>query len=380
MTANAIITGPVGGFGWLLNLDDGPPKSLRIDQIEVDPSTPLMLVIPYPEGVTFSITANAPYCSASTTHSCTEQFTAADSVAHVRASPGNTYYYDANTKLLYVRIIMFPITYTGDNLYSPTAMWHLWDFDDPNNKPWDAREHALDRYSFNGVLLPKYHSNNWIQISTDCNVGSDSDHCANTPDYVEPELCPPGYVQVSFDKCCVSPSSADCYNFTPPPTSVPTLKPTFGLNSNLFYNPGFEESALSPYWYANSGTIQIETNQKHSGSRSVLCKDRTADWNGVEQDMFADGRFVANNTYRVSCWAKLKNAGSATLKMTMKIVDGDGPSWSGISKTINNYSWTFVEGDLTVNASGVLTEVKIYINGPGSGVEYWVDDVSATLV
>ncbi|KAL7548187.1 hypothetical protein ACHAWF_011482 [Thalassiosira exigua] len=101
VTANAIIAGLVGGFGWLLNLDAGPPKSLRIDQIEVDPSTPLMLVIPYPQGVTFSISANAPYCSASTTHSCTEEFNAADSMAHVRASQGNTYYYDTNAKLLY---------------------------------------------------------------------------------------------------------------------------------------------------------------------------------------------------------------------------------------------------------------------------------------
>ena len=30
----AIISGLVGGFGWLLQLDDGPPKNLKIDQIE----------------------------------------------------------------------------------------------------------------------------------------------------------------------------------------------------------------------------------------------------------------------------------------------------------------------------------------------------------
>ena len=373
ITANAIIVGPTGGFGWLLNLDAGSPKSLQIDQIEVDSSTTLMLAIPYPQGVSFSILAHAPWCSPVSVNSCTELFTAADSIGHVRYSQGNKYYYDTDTKLLYIRVIMFP----GDNLNSQTAMWHLWDFDDLNNKPSDSRQHALDRYSFSGVLLPKYSNGNYIKITADCD--GPGLYCANTPPYIELDVCPSDYIQVAFDKCCASSGSTNCHDFTTPPTMAPTTPPTFGSTSNLFYNPGFEDSSLAP-WYANSGTVQLDATQKHSGTQSALCKDRTAVWMGVEQNMDGDGRFEANATYRVSCWAKLRNVGSATLEMTLKTMDDEGAHWKGISTTINNNSWTHLEGDLTVDAIGALSEVYLYIAGPGSGVEYWVDDISAILV
>ena len=69
---------------------------------------------------------------------------------------------------------------------------------------------------------------------------------------------------------------------------------------------------------------------------------------GVEQDMLAGGgRFVANNTYHVSFWAKLKNSGSANVKITMKASYNNGsPVYSGISKNLDNYSWNLIEGEV----------------------------------
>ena len=383
ITANAIVSGPTGGFGWSLNLDAGPPKSLRIDQIEIqDFSSPLMLAVPYPQGTGFIITAMVPWCTPSLTYSCTEQFTPASSIAEVRYSQGNKYFYDNITNMLYVRIIMAPQTYTGDNLYSPTAKWHIWNTSDLNNKPYDKRVHALDRYSFNGVTLAKYNTASYLQIDADCNPNSSSKYCTNTPSYVGPQVCPPGYVQVAYDKCCASAGSSNCHDFTAPPTGNPTSPPTFGMNSNLFYNPSFEEGTLTP-WYANGGTIQLDNNIKHgSGTTSVLCKSRTATWMGVEQDMLAGGgRFAAGHTYHVSFWAKLKNSGSATVKITMKASYNNGsPTYSSISKNLNNYSWNLIEGDYTLDGAGTLTEAKLYVNGPPGGVEFWVDELSAVLV
>lgn len=97
ITANAEVAGLAGGFGWLLQLDDGPPKNLKIDYVEVDSTTPLLLAIPYPSSTGFTITAFAAtswWCSwkYATIHGCTEQFSAVDSVARVRHSQGNTYF------------------------------------------------------------------------------------------------------------------------------------------------------------------------------------------------------------------------------------------------------------------------------------------------
>ena len=133
VTANSDVAGLAGGFGWLLQLDDGPPKDLKIDRVEIDSTTLLVLAIPYPPGTAFSITAHAAGCHASSTRSCTEHFVAVNSVDHVRHSPGNVYHYDTTTSLLYVRVIQFPGSYTGDTLYSDTATWHLWDLDTPKS-------------------------------------------------------------------------------------------------------------------------------------------------------------------------------------------------------------------------------------------------------
>jgi len=358
----------VGGFAWLLQLNDGPPKNLKIDQIEVDPvETPMILAIPYESGTSFSITAHAAYCSGT----CAETFFAVNSVDHVRASQGNTYFYDENTKLLYVRIIQTPQTYVSD--------WHVWNLDDPNASG-DPRTHALDRFTFSGITLPSFAYGPYLQIASDCTEGAVSGHCATSPSYVEPEVCPVGYIQVSYDKCCVSEGSSDCYVPTLPPTTSPTPQPTFGQGDNLVKNPGFELGLTD--WYANyGGTIQIDSSQAHSGNQSILVTGRTSSWNGPEQDM--RDRMFANKNYRILCWAKLKGTttSSATLKLTLRMKDSlGGTKWPGVSNTINNQDWTLVQGDIAVTVPGTLTDIDLYAEGPAAGVEFYVDDVSAIEV
>ena len=64
VTASADIIGPVGGYGWLLELDGGAPRKMTLSQVEVDPATPLLLSVAYPLGTMFRITASAPaWCS-----------------------------------------------------------------------------------------------------------------------------------------------------------------------------------------------------------------------------------------------------------------------------------------------------------------------------
>ena len=133
-------------------------------------------------------------------------------------------------------------------------------------------------------------------------------------------------------------------------------------------------------WYANGGTVEIDTTVSHFGAQSVLCKDRTATWMGAEQEMSSGGRVVANAKYHVSCWAKLKNAPTDTFKITTRVEDSAGSDWRGITRTITD-EWTFIEGYLTVQGvTGSLNAVDMYLNGPDIGIEYWVDDVSVEFV
>merc|ERR1712157_381342 len=109
----AEIVGPTGGFGWMLSLNDGAPKRLTIKEVEVDPSTPLIIAISYPVDTSFTIRATVGWCSPSSSYSCQEIFTRVNSLAEVRYSAGNTYYFDETTGLLYLRIVMPPKYFTG---------------------------------------------------------------------------------------------------------------------------------------------------------------------------------------------------------------------------------------------------------------------------
>ena len=218
--------------------------------------------------------------------------------------------------------------------------------------------------------MPKFSYGNYLRITADCEEGSVG-HCANIPTYVEPEVCAPGFVQVSYDKCCESIGSVNCQDFTAPPTKSPTAAPTFGSESNLVTNPGFEDETNG--WSARgNANIEVDDTEKHSGFQSVLVTDRSATWKGITQNM---PHLLANSKYRVSCWTKLKGeVSSQRLSLGFQIEDDGGTHYNNVYGTINNETWTKVEGDITVDVAGALSEVWMYASGLDAGVEYWVDD------
>lgn len=265
---------------------------------------------------------------------------------------------------------MFPQSYTGDALFSEASEWHLWDFDSLDYRT--PRTHALDRFSFNGITLPKAaHSNAYIQIIADC-VEGPAGYCGNTPEYVEPEICPSGYIQVSYDKCCRSVGSQDCYDNTAPPTKAPTPMPSHDP-SLVILNPGFEDGL--EHWSANGARIELDS-EHHSGTHSVLVKDRVSTWASVVQSVL--GRLLPDETYRISCFAKLKNASRADLKMTLKVVDGSGTRYLQVCyEEINSSTWTECSGNITFGVTGILESLDLFAERPAAGIEYWVDDFSA---
>jgi hypothetical protein len=108
----ADVVGPVGGFGWKLELFEGAPKSIRFSLIEVAPETPLLLSIAYPSGTSFTIIAHAGWCSDDVNFSCTEKFHQVESIDEVRNSIGNTYNVDSED-VLTLRIIQTPKLFVG---------------------------------------------------------------------------------------------------------------------------------------------------------------------------------------------------------------------------------------------------------------------------
>ena len=221
VTANADIVGPVGGFGWKIELDKGAPKTFRISQVEVDPATPLLVSIAYPPGTSFQIAAYAhPSCVITATYTCHQNFYQVDSVAAVRNSPGNTYHVDSNGVLTF-RVIQNPRMFIG------RPDFFLPQYTDPGR---DGLGRALDRFERYGMRLPVFEYGPVIGITADC--PATGAYCTELPPKYMPEVCPEGSTQIAYDKC------GFIGNFSPVfvPTSSPPDMPSPLLNLSFIMN------------------------------------------------------------------------------------------------------------------------------------------------
>merc|ERR1712194_456808 len=144
----------------------------------------------------------------------------------------------------------------------------------------------------------------------------------------------------------VNPTKSPSKNPTSSPTRIPTNSPTKNpvATLNVVANPGFENTSLSP-WHANfnSGEVTLDASQSHSGYQSVLVTGRTA--------------------------------GSSFFKLPLRVTKDTGKKYPGIARTIESQEWTKIQGTVVVEPGGTVTALDIYVEGPSSGVEYYVDDV-----
>mmetsp|Transcript_20238 Transcript_20238/g.42749 ORF Transcript_20238/g.42749 Transcript_20238/m.42749 type:complete len:1211 (-) Transcript_20238:513-4145(-) len=187
ITPNGEVTGPSGGFGWHLRWNDGPPRNLIIEHVQVSPSSNLMLSIAYPSGTTFEIKAlspswcnpcnNPPWCH----RSCEHEFSSLSSVQQVRESDGDTYYFDGN--ILYLRLVQPPWDYTGY----------------PN---WVFPENPHPPFSRGGESITKFGWGASLSISAFSCGGNAGVHCTGAVTSAVPAPCPNGFVQTAIDQCC----------------------------------------------------------------------------------------------------------------------------------------------------------------------------------
>lgn len=193
VTANADIVGPVGGFGWVLHLDAGAPKSLKLQNIEVDPATPLLLSIAYPPGTSFTIKAIARWCNPDN-NLCEEIFHTVNSIEAVRTSLGNAYHVDTNGVLTF-RIIQTSRYFVG----SPDFLLPQY-----SDAPGGWKEiWALDRFERDGVRLPKFTNGNYLTLDANC-ASKDGVYCSQPVSAYNRNVCPSGYSQSAYDTCISS--------------------------------------------------------------------------------------------------------------------------------------------------------------------------------
>ena len=145
-------------------------------------------------------------------------------------------------------------------------------------------------------------------------------------------------------------------------------------SDNLLTNPGFEEGAA--YWWAYSPAIVTTTTAYvHSGSRAGYIHSRDQYWQGPVHDLL---NIMANGyTYTNSAWIRLANAATANVSLTVKKTANGISTWTNIANaTAYSNQWVQLVGAYTLEYTGTLSELNIYVEGPDAGVSFYIDDAA----
>lgn len=145
-----------------------------------------------------------------------------------------------------------------------------------------------------------------------------------------------------------------------------------GLAQNLMTNPGFESGTTG--WSAfGPATLTAATAQSHSGSRAGYLTNRTDSWHGINQSV----RTVLQPTtmYLISAWVRLANSTNHNVMLTMQKTDAGGTTYTTVASGLaTSTNWTQLSGSYTLNVTGTLTNLNLYMEGPPAGVAFYADD------
>ncbi len=147
--------------------------------------------------------------------------------------------------------------------------------------------------------------------------------------------------------------------------------PAFG-DTNILANPGFENGADASPWVPHFGSTVsgVQTPSPHGGSWCGASTGRTGTYQGMQQDLY--DKVVPGATYNVSGYFRTSTAGDSTISITWRV----NGNWTGhIGGTANSSGWTYISGTYTVPAEITDEELYVYIEGPASGVDIYIDDL-----
>ena len=157
----------------------------------------------------------------------------------------------------------------------------------------------------------------------------------------------------------------DDYDDYPRPVS------TSGISSTTF-----EDSTAG--WSSFGATIEISDAAALTGERSLLTKDRTANWHSPR--LVLTGMMTVGETYTFNVWVKLAEGETGTSQLTIKNTDTNEYINLTDYVQVSDEEWTLVSGDFTYEQEN---NMFVYVKGPsvvnGVGGEYYIDDFSLVV-
>ena len=143
--------------------------------------------------------------------------------------------------------------------------------------------------------------------------------------------------------------------------------------ANLVTNPGFESGVVP--WVARGAASLLVSTQAHTGTGAAWVTNRTANWQGVAQSLF--GKMRPGGSYFCAAWVRAESTTNQALTLSFEQHDGAGTRFFNVaSATVTNNAWTYLSGVFSLNVTGALSDIIVYVEGPAAGVELRVDNVA----
>ena len=143
--------------------------------------------------------------------------------------------------------------------------------------------------------------------------------------------------------------------------------------ANVVANSDFE-SGISP-WVPRGGVTLSTGMPSQTGTNALRVMNRTATWQGAAQSLF--GQMRPGSSYSCSAWVRADSATSQVLRLTFEQRDGAGTRYIGVANaTVTNSAWTFLSGSFSLDVTGTLENIIVYVEGPAAGVDLRVDNVT----
>ena len=153
---------------------------------------------------------------------------------------------------------------------------------------------------------------------------------------------------------------------------VLSLMPAYCEDVNILDNPDFEEENMVG-WIGRGCKISL-SEDSHTGKQSGFAHNRRSGWQGISQQVL--GKIKKGAEYKVSAWVKIANAESDNVHVTVEQSDENGVKYTRIvSGVVTNSDWVQLSGVFKPEITGELFVMNVYVEGPGSGVDIYVDDV-----
>jgi endo-1,4-beta-xylanase len=136
----------------------------------------------------------------------------------------------------------------------------------------------------------------------------------------------------------------------------------------------FEDGTAGSFTTVAGAKLSVCSTVYHNGSNSLKVSGRTATYDGAQYSVL--GKMEAAKTYTVSAWVYQSTGSDQTMSMKMYRNDASENHDSIATKIVPTNTWTELKGEYTLNSTGNLSALNIYIESAAGAFDYLVDDFS----